>query len=433
MKEVVWLEVILLVSGSVKEVYSCSSKGIGGKIKQRIEDFIVEEVGLNGERIRAGRFVERFSLDEKKEGWLEKVPGEGSGGEHLVLVMEKFNYDMNLAVRKIARFLQCSKERIGYAGMKDKRSVSAQRISLYKPDLERVRLFTNRSIELRNPFWSKDRIELGDLQGNYFTIVVRDIALDEVEARARLNELFKEIEEKGVANFFGVQRFQTTGLSYEIGKAVLKKDFEKAVKLFLCSPRDREHGESVSARARLAESWDYSRASREYPITLRFERAMIHYLCRNPEDYVGALRELPKRLRIMFTHALQSKLFNDFLEERIKVYGLGKAEGEQLLEGESALPLYGFQSVFDEGLLGEIERKVLEREGLDKRHFFVKEMKEMSSKGGLRRIVFYPRDLKLLRVFDDELNEGRKAAEIEFFLDKGCYATVLLKEITKSI
>jgi len=412
------------------EIYSTSSKGIGGQIKRRYTDFVVEEVGRDGRVCKAERFVEKGTHLEEKI----RVPERNPDFDQLQLDLEKINKDTNFAVRTLARFLQCSKKRVGYAGLKDKRAVTCQRVSLFRPNVERLEAFGSQGIQLRNPKWSKERIDLGCLKGNRFEVVVRDIALEEEKLRKRVEVFFEEVGEKGIANFFGEQRFGgIRQVTHIVGGEFLKGDFKKGVLLYLTHWVEEEQEEIRDARKRLAETMDFKEATRLFPKKFRYERAIIHHLCKYPNDFVGAFGKLPKKLRYLFTHAYQSFLFNRVIEERLKAgIGLEAVEGDKVVDGNPTGPLFGFESKLAEGKPGEIEKRVLEEAGFELKDFRVRKMAEISSKGARKSIVLKPENMKLVSVEEDEFFPGKKALKISFELSKGNYATTVLRELMKS-
>lgn len=408
--------------------YSTATKGTGGQIKRRYTDFVVEEVLSGGHTAEAVRFTENGTgLEEKLV-----VPENEENKEQLHLDMEKINKDTNFVIRQLARYLQCSNKRVGYAGLKDKRAVTCQRISLFKPKLERLETFGSQGIQLRNSRWANERVELGMLKGNRFTITIRDIGLEEKEIKKRVEENFREME-KGIANYFGEQRFGgIRKITHVVGKEFINGRMKEGVMLYLCHTVEGEEAEVKKAREELAKTGDFGEASKSFPTKFRYERSMVHHLCKYPNDFVGAFAKLPKQLRYLFTHAYQSHLFNLIIEERFKQgIGLEKTDGDVLVDGEVSAPLFGFESGFSKGKAGEIEKKVLEKEEVSLKDFYVKKMPELSSKGARKSIVLKPEDLKLLKIEDDEFYPGKKCATISFGLSKGNYATTVLRELMK--
>lgn len=415
----------------VANYYTTSTEGIGGQIKRRYADFIVEEVTPEGKICKVERFADAEAFSKEKEAL--KVPENPEKKEHLHLELEKINKDLNFVIRDLTRYLQCSKKRVGYAGLKDKRAVTCQRISLFEPDAGRLEEFGKRGIALRNPSWENDRINIGDLKGNFFTITIRDIEMKGEKIENLLKECFNEMEKNGIANYYGEQRFGgVRGLTAVVGKEFLKGDFEKGVMIYLTSTCAEEREDLRNARIELSKTNDFSEASKKFPNENRYERAMIHHLCKYPKDYVGAFGKLPKAIRYLFTHAYQSHLFNKVIDKRIeKGLGLGKIEGDIMGNRAPTAPLFGFESVLSGGKAGEIEEEVLGEEQISLESFHVKKMPEISSKGERREIILFPENLKILEIGADEFFEGKTKAKISFYLPKGNYATIVLREIMK--
>ncbi len=409
--------------------YTTSSKGIGGRIKRRISDFIVHEITREGGALSN----EAFGEWEEKRGKKLEVPEQEEGKEYIHLTMEKFNLDTNDAIRRVTRAMQCSPKRIGYAGMKDKRAITSQRISIWMPDAKKLEEFDSRYIELREPEWSSEKIEIGQLKGNEFGIIVRDISLSEDGLRAATEQCFAQMR-NGVANYFGEQRFGgIREITHKVGREFIKGNFEGAVMLYLTSPAQGEEEEVAIARKNLLETRDFVRATKEFPSKFRYERAILHHLCKFPMDFVGAFQSLPRHLTYMFTHAYQSYLFNMVINERIEQgIGIAQTSGDVLEDGVPAAPLFGFDSVLAEGKAGEIERKVLVKEGVELKEFRVKGFPELSCRGARKKISLKPENLRIGEVGKDEFNEGKLKLKIAFSLEKGNYATTILRELMKS-
>jgi tRNA pseudouridine13 synthase len=184
---------------------------------------------------------------------------------------------------------------------------------------------------------------------------------------------------------------------------------------------------------------------------------MIGHLKDNPGDYLGALRTLPYNLLMMFVHAYQSYLFNRTLSERIRrgmsikepevgdlilplsknnvpdhdnpilvtEDNLGKAvrnarEGKAFVSGL----IYGTESVFAQGRMGEIEMRIIESESLKPQDFQIVGLREASSKGTRRELYSPYKELSIMT--------GEGEATFGFTLNKGCYATALLREFMKA-
>ncbi len=93
--------------------------------------------------------------------------------------------------------------------------------------------------------------------------------------------------------------------------------------------------------------------------------------------------------------------------------------------------LVGCDTVFAEGEMGEIEHAVIDSEKIDPRDFIIPDIPFLSSSGSRRALLALMPSLQwLLHV--DELHEDHQALTLRFELQKGCYATSLIREIMKS-
>lgn len=165
-----------------------------GTIKQRPEDFVVDEIPAY----------------------------EPSGsGSHLYVRFKKTNLTTDDAVRAFATALGVERRDIGVAGLKDKVGITTQWISIPAEDHsvdERIASVAIDGVEILEHRRHGNKLKTGHLKGNQFTIVVRDIdpaRLDEV-ARA-----LERIKSEGVPNAFGAQRFGREGDTHEVARAWL--------------------------------------------------------------------------------------------------------------------------------------------------------------------------------------------------------------------
>ena len=405
-------------------------QGIGGRLKIFPEDFIVEERSL--------------------------FPPEDPEGGITVAVVRHTNWEMNRLVRRFGTNLRIGRNRIAFAGTKDKRSVATQLMTFQAP-MEQVSSVTIPDVEFLRLYRSRSETRLGLLLGNDFKILVREIEKDDAEAR--VEKISSEIRKLGgFPNFFGVQRFGVTRpITHLIGKAMVKGDFENAVMLYVGEETEFEHEDCRDARKFIVETKDFTKALEVFPPMLTFERMMIGHLSRNPGDFPGAIKTLPRNLVMMFVHAYQSYLFNRILSLRIQA-GLpldAAVEGdvilpldkngspdhrryiraneanlervnEQVSQGKGFVSgsLFGSNPALAEGAMGDIEKKVVDAEALDSDDFIVAELMQASSKGMRREIVSPVKDLRCEIVQD--------GAFFSFGLNKGCYATTLLREFMKS-
>ncbi|MEM2105845.1 MAG: tRNA pseudouridine(13) synthase TruD, partial [Candidatus Bathyarchaeia archaeon] len=304
------------------------------------------------------------------------------------------------------------------------------------------------------------------LLGNSFNIAIRAINHSKASIKKRIEKIIEELRAVGgVPNFFGHQRFGTVRpITHIVGKALVKGNFKKAVMLFLAKPSPYEHPESKKAREQLLKTLNFKQALKNFPKQLYYERLMLQHLAQKPKDFLGAFRKLPIKLRELFPQAYQAYLFNKFLSQRIASgLPLNKAEvgdyvvsvqrsglpfpqmcrvvktenraevNEAVKAGRMylAIPLIGFRQKSSQGIQGEIERQILEEEGITPENFRITLMPEISSKGELRTALTPLNNFQLKEITVDAANSSKKMARISFMLHRGSYATTLLREIMK--
>jgi len=408
------------------EVYATKSSGIGGRIRRFPEDFIVEEILLDGSKA---------TVHEPKT--VSSLTGRG---RYLVCVLVKRNWDTILATRAIAKQLDMSQERIHIAGIKDANALTAQHISISRTMPEQISSVKIKDIMLYPLRFSNEKIHSKMLLGNKFRIIIREIAYSSAKIEERIANVQDELENAGgVPNFFGHQRFGTKrAITHLVGKHIVKGEWEKAALIFLAKPSEFEHPDSRQAREQLLETRDFAQAFHNFPFQLQQERMMLSHLAGHPRDFIGAFRRLPTKLCQLFVQAYQSYLFNKFVSERIErgisVNETQKGDYTVKVDNQSclALPIVGFKQPLSSGAQGEIEREILEEENLAPEHFRISVMPEISATGGLRTVLMPIKHLGLAKPSTDSVNLSKRKVELSFMLGKGSYATVVLREFMKT-
>jgi len=432
------------------EVYATTTSGIGGEIRGFPEDFTVEEVLTDGSRA--------MILPP------ESVSVSGRG-RYLLCVLVKRNWDAFLAVKAIAKQLDVSPERIRIAGIKDAKAVTAQHFSIYGVAPEQVSDITIKGITVYPLRFSNEKIHSNLLLGNSFRIRIRAVTHSSSIIRERLKKVQSELQSLGgLPNFFGHQRFGTVRpITHVVGRCLVRGQLQEAALCFLAQHSEHEHPESREARQRLWHTRNFREALNYFPRKLQHERTMLAHLAKRQGDSAGAFRRLPIKLRQLFVQAYQSHLFNRFLSQRmrlspslseaqvgnyvVKVDGNGlpttdfarvtpssiKGIEQALNKGEMrpALPLIGFKQPPSDGLQGEIEREILETEDVAPSDFRLVHMPEISAPGGLRPVLTPITNFFIEKPVTDQANPSKRAVCLNFTLQRGSYATVLLREFMK--
>ncbi|MFW5953207.1 MAG: tRNA pseudouridine(13) synthase TruD [Candidatus Natronoplasma sp.] len=412
------------------QCFFTDAPGVGGKLKKYPEDFRVKE---------------EIDLFEESEG------------EYSIAKVWSRNWETNRLMKRLSRELSISRENIDFCGTKDKRAITTQWMS-FKCAPEKLNNLNIKDVEIQEVFTSYRSLNIGAHKRNQFEILIRDLDVEPEEALRRADNIGKKIEDEGgFPNWFGVQRFGTLRpVTHIVGKKILEGDFEGAVKKYVASPKKGEGKSCYKAREFMENNWNPKKGLSIYPQVLTFERGMLKYLQDNPGDFVSALKTLPHNLLMMFVHAYQSYLFNRMVSLRlekefplndalvgdvvlpadsdglpnkdtkviVREHNISKAS-EMVKEGKAfvSAPLYGHKSKLSEGEQGDIERKVIEEENIKKEDFIIPKISSISSTG-TRRNIFAP-------VKDLEWELQGDALRLDFSLNKGTYATTLLREFMK--
>ena len=435
-------------------VFATHSTGIGGAIRGAPENFLVEEVLVDGSVASIVNSPSKPALG-----------ASSSKQRFLLCVMVKRHWDTFVALKAIAKQLGIDQQRISIAGIKDAKAVTAQHIAIENVTVEDLAKIHVKDIELRPVGYFRDALSPFYLLGNRFAITVNAVEHSEAAVKLRIAETVSELEAQGgIPNFFGHQRFGTTrAITHVVGRAIVNGDLREAAILFLAKPSSHEHPESRQAREALQESRDFEAALRAYPKQLRFERLMLHHLAENPKDFAGAFEQLPLKLQLLFVQAYQAYLFNRFLSERlqhgfslnvakvgdfavsVERSGLPMQRSGRLVTVDSlaevnasvesgklrvALPLVGYGQRLSEGEMGRIEAEILAEEDVEAACFRVRELPRISGKGELRAVVSPVRGFKIEEISRDD-ESGVSQVRLSFMLLRGSYATMVLREVMK--
>jgi len=396
-----------------------------GAIKGFAEDFIVEEIAPNGILIERNKIYTRDNFPIQSDAVAEQ--------KFSVFILQKMNWNTVQALRAVAKRFRRGIRSTGFAGTKDRNSISTQMCSIYGVTPEMLASVHVKDTSINGAWPSSTGVKLGDLLGNRFTIKIRDIkeqlGLDGI--LGELNNVFP--------NYFGEQRFGNRENNAQIGIDILRGDFESAAMHFLTDCTNEISQDAIEARQRLDMERDFKSAIEYFPSYLKYERAVIEYLHRFAGNYANAMRMLPRAILLMFVHSVEDYLFNKELEMRVKD-GLIGPQGEDLV---CEADFYGFPALSKTRKYGEdgygkevfvvgnivgydtelnsIERDLLEELGIDNKMFALKRMPELNCKGS-HRVFFAP-----FKDFNQKFDENGNLM-LSFSLPAGSYATTLLKE-----
>jgi tRNA pseudouridine13 synthase len=325
---------------------------VGGLVKALPEDFEVEEIPA--------------------------FPPSGTG-DFLYLWIQKTDWDHRALLRTLAEKLAIEAGDIGTAGVKDRRAITRQTVSVPAQCSDRLPALDEvEGVEVLRVDRHEHKLRTGKLRGNRFSILLRDPSGSIDAAQAIVERL-----RRGIPNFYGEQRFGRQGATAELGWAFLQGER---------NARTRKAGRN------------------------RF-------------------------LRRMAISAIQSLLFNDYLCRRIAADQLRVVlPGDRMIRRDSGGPFLcedavSEQARFDTGeivttgpMFGSRFRRAegeafgLEEAVLADAHVTVEDFGRFKKLGlGTRRpLLIWPEDL--------EAAPAEEGIRVAFGLPSGAYATVVMRE-----
>ena len=437
------------------DYYVSDADGIGGQLRTEPDDFQVTE-------------IENFDP--------EPVDADTGAYPEILLRATLRKWDTNDFAGRISDAMGISRERVAWAGTKDKHAVTTQLFSIRDVDPEAVDALDVNGAEIEVLGRTGRSISFGDLHGNRFVIRVRDADSDAPERTKETTAALREFVDSldsggtegtaGVPNWFGQQRFGSQRpVTHEVGLNIVRREWREAVLSYVANPFETEREGTQSARQFVADEAasddpDWQACLDQIPGYLGYERSMLHRLIEDgaetPADFRNALEAVPWNLQRLFVNAAQSYLFNQILSERLRrgipfdrpvegdvccfvdreaPDGLYAPDTDRLqnVSGKRVdvmerhcsrgrafvtAPLIGTETELAEGEPGEIEREILDELDLDPADFDLPGSFEST---GTRRAILVRTDLD---VDPDELT-------FEFALPSGSYATALMREYLK--
>ena len=275
--------------------------GIGGVIKQRPEEFLVEEQPL-------------YDLD-----------GEG---EHLYLFIEKCRRTTSDVVRLLAKAFYVRRSDIGYAGLKDKHAIARQHFSIYLPGGQDDQQLLDRiAYSGLTLLWARrhtNKLKRGHLSGNRFVIYIRDV---KPTAVLQTKKVMDRLIALGMPNFIGPQRFGYRQNNDSLGRLLLLGEWQEFLDRMLGDP---EGAASTRIGREAYERGDYFAALEAWPRHLRYDRQALDALRQGKSKHESAMH-IDEQQREFLICGLQSAIFNQVLDYRLRHGSFGR-----LLAGDLA-------------------------------------------------------------------------------------------------
>ena len=377
-------------------VYSTDFKGIDGTIRVTPEDFQVSEV-----------------ISEKSQNSISDNIG------YAVYKLKKKKIDTNHALSDIFRKKGIHLKSLG---LKDASAITEQFVFSGNKG-KAIENFSSEKYSLEQIGFTKKPLSKKDMIGNHFKIKISGCS----------DGLNSFSDSDKILNFYGYQRFGSKRpVTHLIGKAILGRDFAKAVDLILSFTSKYDSTENTEIREKLTDKENYKKFYDSVPPQMDIERIVLKEMIEH-DDPLKAIRAIPVSLRRFYVQAYQSFIFN-------KSLSIAFSDGEDLFEAKSGDVCFDFKGIIGKYVKGLDQNlalpfvgysyykktrfdyqisKVLEHEEITPKDFFIKEMQEVSSEGGFRQAAIHCSDYSAHENI------------VEFSLSRGSFATIILREIMK--
>jgi len=253
-------------------IYSTSSDGCGGKIRQNAEDFLVSEI-----------------LSDKTMSLIKQNDG------YVVYKLKKQNIDTNHALKDV---FHKTGIRLKSLGLKDASAITEQYVCSMKKS-KIIQNFSTKKFSIDKVGFVKKPLTKKDMIGNHFTIKISEPTSDP----SKFNDYDK------ILNFHGYQRFGSSRpMTHLVGKSILQRDFPEAVRLLLSFTSEHD-SRNTDLRKRLADESNFKELVSEIPPQMDLEKIVVSEMI-NHNDHLKAIRALPISIRRFFVQSYQSFIFN---------------------------------------------------------------------------------------------------------------------------
>ncbi|TDF38669.1 tRNA pseudouridine(13) synthase TruD [Alteromonadaceae bacterium M269] len=157
--------------------------------------------------------AEDFQVEEQL-GY--ELTGEG---EHIYVWLQKQNLNTAFVAEQLAKQLNLPLRNVSYAGRKDKHALTRQWFGLHVPGKldPNFDQFQLEGASILKTIRHNKKLKVGNLKGNRF-----DIRLREIENPQDIDQRLNSIQQGGVPNYFGPQRFGNNGSNLRLGLMLSK-------------------------------------------------------------------------------------------------------------------------------------------------------------------------------------------------------------------
>ncbi|KFQ18199.1 Pseudouridylate synthase 7 homolog-like, partial [Merops nubicus] len=416
----------------------------------------------------------------REKSWSRKRSASGLKEKqdiYTAFTLQKENLETLEAIGILAAELGVLPSDFSYTGIKDKKAITYQPMVVRKVTPERLKeigsKMEKKGMRIHNIHPACQHLRLGQLKGNHFDIIVRDLKPHSHDTSAdlkeRISEAMENVKTKGFVNYYGPQRFGQ-GQSVQtdqIGLALLNEKMVKAVKLFF-TPEDTDDPVN-NAKRYFLQTEDAKGTLVMLPEFKVREKMLLRALNRYGVSAAGCAKgwlSIPHAMRVFYVHAYCSKVWNEAASYRLEVYGSKVVEGDLVFPEENderaslndkdyvvtapeesankyslnqvVLPMVGHSIKYPSNKVGQWYHERLSKDELQMCKFRVAPL-QLNIPGCYRPLLKNVQNLsyflegieKGIEIEDNHLNESKVSLHVSFDLDPSCYATVCLREIMK--
>lgn len=364
----------------------------------------------------------------------ERIRLPESNGAYAYYRVEKCNRT-TLAVRDaMAGQLRVTPSALVFPALKDKSAITTQYASVRKRGPAKLE---GKGYTAERVGWGTRALRPGDLDGNRFQVVVRD--LDEADAAA-LGPAMAKLGTYGLPNYFDDQRFGSRTRDGFIGKEILKRDAERVVHMYLAEPMAGDRREIRQFKRLCASHWgQWGYLLHQAPRPSNF-RSVITYLKDHPHEYRKAANLIKDRLLSIYLSAYQSWVWNLIVSASFRRNGSTPYDvtimKEQFALPEPGAALEALHTVLVdlprltaryEGVFEAAAETVFDDEGLGLRDFKARILRRVYLTKGERPVAFRPIEVSSQDAQPDEEIPDRWQVTLGFSLSTGQYATLITK------
>jgi tRNA pseudouridine13 synthase len=360
-------------------------------------------------------------------------------GKFAVYLLRKRDIGTLEALRAVRRAWRVPARVVGFGGLKDRHADTVQWVTIPRGPRRNLE---QPAFRLTYEGASDVPMSRRAIEGNRFRVRLRDLSPADAK---RLAERFEAAREHGIPAYFDDQRFGSLrGGGGFAALHLLRGDAESALRAVIASPAREDRKQVRERKKAIRDAW-----SRLETVLPRLGgspmRAPVLHLVRRPGDFVGALAAVDREERRLLSSAYASAVWNRAVAARVA--GLVPASDRIAIGGAVAplpfprdfaairpfdgavLPLPAPGAEADDPAWQEALEAALAEDRLALDALVFPEGLGLELRPTKRPVVFRPTDATASPPAPDELNPGRVSLDLAFDLERGLYATILLKRI----